>query len=93
MGSPPRTVCDFSEAGSGCFACFVSGDSTALETDAHAHMPTPPDQGSGKQPGKLECARDDGVINSISAEKAVRNGQTVNDALVCFVASTVNKID
>ena len=47
------------------FCLFCAGDSTALETDAHAHMPTcvsSPDQGSGKQPGKPECARDDGVI-------------------------------
>jgi len=71
------------------FCLFCASDSTALETDAHGHVPTCascPIKVLGSSLGIFQCARDDGVVNSISAEKAVRNGQARMMPFVCFVA-------
>jgi hypothetical protein len=39
------------------------------------HMRVVPDQGSGKQLGKTECARDGGVMIQPPLKEAVRNGE------------------
>jgi hypothetical protein len=76
MGSPPRDCVRFlGELGVAVLPVLRRGDSTALETDAHVHMPNVPRSRFWEAAWEtLECARDDGVMISISAEKAVRNG-------------------
>jgi hypothetical protein len=51
--SRPRTVHNFSDVGSGCFACFVGCDNTALETDTLSTCASFPIKVLGSSLGKI----------------------------------------